>query len=196
MDTYEIHQLIIQGEENDFGIVDRATLQSRLHQDDPLEKIDSNQLSHYHIYSYQHVLEVLRNLSQYQLEILPVLDADNNFLGALQLRDVAYHISQWAIVQEPGAIIVLKVNWKHYSLNEISAVVESNEFRILGSYLNNAPEDENVLVTLKINQVSVPSIVRGFERFGYNVLHVFQGEARQEGKEKQHYDALMRYLEI
>ena len=98
-------------------------------------------------------------------------------------------------IKESGGIIVLEVSSVDYSLAQISQIVESNNARILSSYIMSSPDSTKIEVTLKINQLELSRIIRTFERYDYLVKETFQKDASDNDIQIR-FDSLMNYLNI
>src|SRR5690606_2165511 len=96
-----------------------------------LMKEDSNQkseqLSHEHIFVYeaQHLYDVIHLFHIHQLDVLPVLDEKQRYVGMITIHDLTDHFARITGVDEPGGIIVLEVNNRENSLAHIAQIVES-----------------------------------------------------------------------
>ena len=145
---------------------------------------------------FQHIYELIALANQYQLEILPILDEDNLYVGTVVVNDMMSKFANLLGGQESGAIVVLSMNNRDYSLTEISRLVESNNTKILSSFFAGAQYGmlNEASLTLKLNRSDVSAVVATFERFGYNVTGVF-GSQSIENPDRQRLDMLLRYLE-
>ena len=78
---------------------------------------------------------------------------------------------------------------------QIAQIVESNNARILSSYILSNPDSTKLDVTLKINQLDLTSIIRTFERYDYLVKASFQYGMGDEDLNWR-YDALMNFMKF
>ena len=85
---------------------------------------------------------------------------------------------------------------KDYSLSQIAQIVESNNARILYSYILTIPETSNVEIIIKLNTVDLTSILETFSRYSYNVVHYFNATDDAQRLIDERYDLLMKYLNI
>ena len=101
-----------------------------------------------------------------------------------------------APVQAPGAILVLSMEARDYSLSEISRLIESENAKILGSTISEDSLDPAKLkLTLKINKTDLSHIVATLERFNYKIIARFQ-EPKVFDNSQERIDILMKYLNI
>ena len=143
----------------------------------------------------QHIYYVIRKLSATDLSVIAVLDENENYLGCITLSDLVTKFEELAVINQPGGIIVLNLNKNDYSLAQVAHVVESNNAKILSSYVFERPETGKLELTLKVNQEEVGSIIQSLERYDYEVIAYFQESAHLEDL-KGRYDELMRYINI
>ena len=139
--------------------------------------------------------EVVKLISQDKLTIVPVLDANGNYIGLITLADILKHYSESGIFDDAAGVIVLEVGAKSYSMSEIARYIEDEDARILSFYITPNAENETIDLTIKINQPELSRILASFTRHGYIVKeHYHQSEFIDDLKSR--YDSLMNYLGI
>ncbi|MBS1653304.1 MAG: CBS domain-containing protein [Bacteroidetes bacterium] len=142
-----------------------------------------------------HFLKAVLVMVQNELSLVPVITDSKEMAGVLTYADLLKSTSDFMSLNMPGGIIVLEMEGKDYSFNEISRLVETNDAQItqLNSMID--PETGLLMVTLKINKSEVSDIVATFQRYDYNVKYYF-GEEIYENELKSNYDNLMNYLNL
>ncbi len=148
-----------------------------------------------YINDQDHIYDIIKLLIENQLTIVPVVDADNNYIGMVTEKDLLQFFARSASFTEPGSILVLEVNRRDYSLAEMSRIVEGENAAILSSFVTSNLESVNVDVTLKINKQDLQSIISTFERFDYKVKATFHEDTFMENL-KERYDSFMSYLNV
>jgi CBS domain-containing protein len=144
----------------------------------------------------QHLLDVLPLFIKAGINLLPVVNEEGENEGFISQASVGRAIGEAYALQADGSILVLSVPAIHYSLSEISRLVEANQGKVLSVILDTDPViNQNYLVHLKINQPDLSRIVATLERFEYNVLEVHQ-TLEASSIDKDRFDQLMRYLGI
>ena len=78
---------------------------------------------------------------------------------------------------------------------QIAQIVESDNARILSSYIMSPSDSTKLEITLKINQVELASIIRTFERYDYKIKASYQ-KSRTDDDIQFKYDALINYLNL
>ena len=143
----------------------------------------------------EHVLKAIQVAVENALTVVPIIGEDNVLLGVVTYADLLKYSSTFMSIKEPGGLIVLEMESKDYSFNEISRLVETNDAQI--KQFNTSIDTETGLmeVTIKINKMEVSDIVATFQRHDYNVKYYF-GEEIYENDLRTNYDNLMNYLKI
>ncbi|MCC7233024.1 MAG: CBS domain-containing protein [Bacteroidia bacterium] len=143
----------------------------------------------------QPVFEVVKVMSKHKLTLVPVLDETEHYIGLITLSDVLKHYSESGIFEDANGVIVLEVGAKSYSMSEIAQLIETEDGKIISSYITPNPENETIDITLKINQRELSRILSSFTRHGYIIKeHYHQNEFMDDLKSR--YDSLMNFLGI
>ena len=141
----------------------------------------------------QHMFEAVSLIVQYEVGVLPVVDNDEKYLGVITPRNILEYFSKTISVSNTGSILTLEINIKDYSLSEISRMVESDDAKILASFITSHSDSTKLEVTLKINKTEISRILHTFERFNYTVLAAYnESEYHKDIQDK--YDEFMRFL--
>lgn len=148
-----------------------------------------------YVHEYDHIYEVMRLMAERRLTVIPVLDAENHYLGLISQDDLLKYFANTGAFVEPGCIVVLEIAKRDYSLAEISRIVESENISILSSFITSNPQSEKLDVTLKLNTQNIQNILATFERFNFMVKASFN-ETDYLDTLRERYDALMTYLNV
>lgn len=144
----------------------------------------------------QHLFEVLVLFQKANLSVLPVVDENSHYQGIISLDQVLQVFAGSFAFQSDGGVLVISIESIHYSLSEISRLIESNQAKILGVLVESDPfTHERLLIHLKINQTDLSRIVATLERFDYKVLEVHH-KTEMTSLDKERLDQLMKYLGI
>ncbi|MCF8362244.1 MAG: hypothetical protein K9G70_06430 [Prolixibacteraceae bacterium] len=144
----------------------------------------------------QHIYEVAGLIKELQLTVLPVLDMEDNYCGAISINDLAEKVADLLSVSDPGAIIVLELSPNDYYLSQIAQIVESNDAKILSLYTKNPKESMELDVTIKLNVADISSIVETFARYDYNVKAVYTYDSVMHDMYNERYDMFMKYINL
>ncbi len=159
--------------------------------DEVLDKLDTS-----HAHKDQHIFEVAIVMYKLKISVLPVLDSDHYYLGAITLYDLARRFAHLFSLQEIGGVIVLETNVNDYSLVQISKIVENNGGKVLSLFLDRKSGTSNLDVILKLNTEELSSITQAFMRFGYNIKAVYLDNSMLDDLYNDRYDQLMKYMNI
>lgn len=138
--------------------------------------------------------EVLKTFTQTGLTIVPVIDNNKQLVGIITQQQFLKTLAEIMNVNEEGAVIILEVDKKNFSVGEINRLVETNDAHI--TQLNTLAGNENtLLVNLKINRTEVSDIVATFQRYDYSVKYFF-GEEYYNNQLQENYNHLISYLSV
>jgi len=144
----------------------------------------------------QYFYDVVKIASDYEVQLVAVLGDNNDYLGVITVQDTITTFAQTAAVQAPGAILVLSMEARDYSLSEISRLIESENAKILGSTISEDSLDPaKIKLTLKINKTDLSHVAATLERFNYKIIARFQ-EPKVFDDSQERIDILMKYLNI
>ncbi len=144
----------------------------------------------------QHYYDVIRTCDNNGLSHVAVLDDTEAYLGVIALEEVIQAFAMTSSIKSHGGILVLALKQIDYSLAEISRLIESDNGKVLSSYLTDDPNDSSkVNLTLKVNLEDLTRIQATLERFGYQVVAKFNDTAKVVD-EQERLDILMKYLGI
>ncbi|MER0441610.1 CBS domain-containing protein [Emticicia sp. W12TSBA100-4] len=195
MEENRIGQLVVVDAGKYAGIVSEDIL---MDYDEDMQLSDVMlQFSEITLSDYQHIYESLGLISKYHLQVIGIIDEEENFVGIITASEVYTKFGELLGSQEPGAVLVISIKNRDYSLSEISRLVESDNAKILSSYFtgNTYLSNDSASLTLKINRESITSIVATLERFGYTVEASYAHEPI-ESIEQERYNMLMKYLSV
>lgn len=139
-------------------------------------------------------LDVLEVFAQNQSNILPVLNAENHYIGYYEMQDVMRFFNETPFLKEKGGIIVVEKDILDYSMSQISQIVESSGGKLLGSFISFS-RSKSVQITIKIASGSINEILQTFRRYGYSIISENQEDTYMEGL-KERSDYLDKYLNI
>lgn len=195
MDELRISHMPIVNNEKFLGLISESDILNLNALDEPLGNHRLS-LTRPYVFHSQHFYDVIRLVASQKLTLVPVLDVKENYLGCITLNRIVEEMASISSVQQPGGIIVLEVNDHDYSLSEISRIVESNDAKVLSSYVNSFPESTRLEVTIKVNKIDLSSILQTFNRYNYTILASFSEESKFDELLNDRFESLMNYLNI
>ena len=127
--------------------------------------------------------------------MIPVLNGDESYVGLITQKALIHFYANTYSFKEVGSIVVIKVLKNEYSLSEMTRVMEMEGASILASFISTVPDSNHLLVTLKINQQEISTILAALERYEYDI-HATFAEDEYTSDLKSRYDLLMTYLNV
>ena len=147
--------------------------------------------------AHQHFFDVLHIFHAHDVEVIPVVNDQKEYLGAISLKDAAKVLSKAFSAEMQGGILILSIDYRDYSMAELGRLIETNNARIVSSFVEVDPETPTKLeLTLKINTPDLTRIVATLERFGYKVISRFHKIEETESLESERLESLFKYLEL
>ncbi len=143
-----------------------------------------------------HYYNVLKMAYSLGTRLIAVEDDAGHYMGVVSIENVVEAFADSTFVNTPGAILVLSMDHRDYSLAEISRVIEMDEAKILSSHIMQDQDDPSkVRLTLKINKEEVTHLTTALESKGFPVAESFNKNQMTEN-DQERFDALMKYLKI
>lgn len=140
-------------------------------------------------------LEVLKNFSVNNANLMPVLEEKSNkYLGYLELGDIMSFFNETPFLNENGAILVVEKNFTEYSFSEISQIIESSNNKLLGAFVSKI-ENDVAEITIKTNISGVNDVIQTLRRYGYNILSSHEEDTYTKNLQERS-DYLDKYLNI
>ncbi|MBN1790782.1 MAG: CBS domain-containing protein [Bacteroidales bacterium] len=195
MDIFRISHLPIVNNEDFLGLISDKDIYDSNMAEEPIGNHNLSLFSPF-VTENQHVYEVIELASRLSLTIVPVLDHNNHYKGAVTLNDLIHYFADFTALKEPGAIIVLDMNVLDYSLSQIAQIVESNDAKILSMYISSHSASTRMELTLKINRNDLTSIIQTFTRYNYTIHSTYMDHDDMESLYENRYEMFMKYLSI
>ncbi|MCK4568830.1 MAG: CBS domain-containing protein [Bacteroidales bacterium] len=194
MEEFKVSHIAVVNNRSYLALVSESDLTGSI---DPATPVGNIKLAlpHMMINGHQHIYDVIRMMSEHELTLLPVVDEDENYLGAISLESLTRNMAKMAAINQPGVIIVLEMSQNDYSLSEIAQIIESNDAKILSMYVTAKIDSTNLEVILKINKQDITQIMSTFNRYNY-IIKASYGEDEDPGDLKDRFDSLMNYLNV
>lgn len=192
MNLYRVNHLAIV--KNDFylGVISDKEIMNWNSTDEFIEEHLPN-LASPHVIFNQHLFDIIEVLEKNNLSVVPVLDEDKQYKGVITHRKLLYTIANSAAIQSLGGVIVLQMNNNDYSMTEIANIIESNDIKILSSYVISKKDSTKMELTIKLNKTDISSVIRDLERYEYNVKASYK-EDDPNTDFLERYNQLMRFL--
>jgi CBS domain-containing protein len=194
MEEFKVSHLPVLKFGNFVGVVSESDILDKMDLEKTLDELFQH-LPRPYVISSDHIYQILSRISELKLSVIPILDDNEKYIGCTTVQHLMSLIANTGSIKENGGILVLEMSHSDYSMAQIGQIVESNDAKILSSYIMSSPDSTNIEVTLKINKIELDAIIRTFERYDYIIKASFQKSVYQEDLIYR-YDALMNYLNL
>ncbi|SMG28025.1 CBS domain-containing protein [Sphingobacterium psychroaquaticum] len=194
MSELHTHQLPVVDQHSFLGIIQEEQLLDAIDEDASLASL-SMHFRFLYLYGDQHIYDALQFMTAHHLDILPVLDKDNHYVGILTANSLLPQLNETLGNNEPGAIIVLELGKNDVSFSHIAHLIESENTRIISTAVREIADSTKVEMTIKVNKQNIASLVASLWRFDYTVTATFN-DGNPDTDIKERYDILMNYLNL
>lgn len=145
--------------------------------------------------AHDHFFSAVRTMANQNLSALPVVTSNLEYVGTITRQQLFLHVANALGLQSSGALIVLQLEPRQFSISELSKLVETNDATI--TQLNTAIDEVSGLltITLRLNKEEVSGIISTLQRYDYHVEY-YSGEERYENELRHNYNHLMNFLTI
>lgn len=195
MDVYRVSHIPVVDDSKYLGLVSDKLIYDLDLLEEPIEK-ELDKLDTSHTHKDQHIFEVAMVMYKLKLSVLPVLDSDHYYIGAITLYDLARRFARLFSLQEIGGVIVLEMDVNDYSLVEISKIVESNGVKILSCFMDRKPGARNLDVILKLDKDDLSPVIQAFTRYEYNIKAIYMDNSMLSDLYNDRYDQFMKFMNI
>ncbi|MBK8555303.1 MAG: CBS domain-containing protein [Lewinellaceae bacterium] len=162
---------------------------------EPIGEYDFSLIRRFSVQSREHLFEIIRVMADNRLTVIPVVDQEGNYQGLITQSGILRALAHAAAVAEQGAILVLEMQRRDYSLATITRLVEEEDIKVLSAFVSSTQDSDMIELTLKINQLEISRIVATLERHGYMVREAFAESDHHEALQDR-YDSFMNYLNM
>lgn len=195
MDVFRVSHIPVVDDNKYLGLVsDKLIYDLNLVEESIAGKLDKLDTTHAH--KDQHIFELAIVMYKLKISVLPVLDDDHYYLGAITLYDLARRFANLFSLQELGGVLVLEMNANDYSISQISQIIESNNVKILSFFIDRKPGTNNMDLILKLNTEELSGVVQALMRYDYKVKAVYQDRSMLSDLYKDRYEQFMKFMNI
>jgi len=193
MEDYRVSHLPIVNNLDFLGLISDTDINIMEDQEEAIGSVHLSLLNPY-VHESQHIFEVIELISRLKLTLIPVLNDRKEYIGSITMHDLVQRFAYLTAADQPGAILILNMTYRDYSLSQIARLVEENDARILSLYVSSTPDSTELDVTIKLDVSDLSSIIRSFERYDYNIKASFRDDDMIELMYRERYEEFMRYL--
>ncbi len=195
MEVFKVSHLPVVDDDRLVGLISESDI---LDMNDPEVLIGNYKLDYGNGYVEDNVpiFDILSMASSQNLSVIPVVDAEKHYLGAISVSELILRFAENSSLENQGGIVVLRMGVKDYSLAQVAQIIESNDAKILFSYLTNIPDSAMIELTIKVNTVDLTAIIQTFNRYSYDVIGVYNANNDMDEILDDRFDQLMKFLNL
>jgi acetoin utilization protein AcuB len=195
MDVYRVSHIPVVDDSKYVGLVSDKLIYDLNLMDEPIAK-ERDKLNTTHAHVKQHIFELAIVMYKLKISVLPVLNDDHYYVGAITLYDLARRFANLFSLQEMGGVLVIQTNVNDYSVSQISQIIESNDVKILSFFIDRKPGRSSIDLILKLNTEELSGVVQALMRYDYNVKAIYQDESMLNDLYKDRYEQFMRFMNL
>ncbi|PJJ48709.1 CBS domain-containing protein [Hymenobacter chitinivorans] len=196
LEEFHVGQLPVLDNRLYRGLITEADLLDHDQPDEPLTSVAFG-FADVHVQRDQHFYSIMELAIQNKVQLVPVLDDKQEYLGVVTVGDTLAAFGQLPIAAGQGGILVLSMDERDYSLTQISRYVEENNAKVLSAHVAQDEHDPyKIRLTLKLNTPNMARITATLERFGYVITAQFSGAGEVGENEQERFDGLLKYLSL
>lgn len=192
MEEFKVTEIPVVDKGVYLGMIEEAQVLDRSNLDDAISSYNIHFKKPF-AHENQHIFEIISLIVANEVDVLPVLDSAEKYLGIITITSILKFFSETVSVANQGSIITIELNINDYSLSEIAKIIESDNAKILASFITSHPDSTKLEVTLKINKHEITRILATFERFNY-IITASYNETDYQKDLQNRYDEFMRFL--
>jgi acetoin utilization protein AcuB len=148
-----------------------------------------------YVLKQNHLYDVLKLMVDRNLTSVPVLDEDFVYLGLITQDKMLKFFSDSIALSHPGAVLVIAIHPRDYSLSEISRLIELENAKIISCFISSVQGTEEMELTIKLSRQDIQHIKATLNRFGYQIKSS-AFEEQQNDDLMDRYNMFMKYLNI
>ena len=194
INDFRVTHLPVVADDKYLGLISEEDLLDAKQEKMPIELMQETFITAA-VHDNEHFLNAVNYCNQHDTTVVPVINEENELMGAITSTDLLKALGNFAGTNEIGGIVVLEMERSQFAISEISRIVESNNATILHLNTTVHPQTGMLTVSIHINKKEIASIVATFERYDYDVIYYF-GNENFENEIHTNYRHLMNYLDI
>ncbi|WP_347838099.1 CBS domain-containing protein [uncultured Draconibacterium sp.] len=195
MDVYRVSHIPVVDDTKYLGLVSDKLIYDLNLVEVPISTA-LDKLNTTHAHKDQHIFELAVVMYKLKISVLPVLDVDHYYLGAITLYDLARRFANLFSLQEVGGVVVVEMNVTDYSVAQISQIVESNDVKILSFFIDRKPGANVLDVIIKLDSEELSGVVQALMRYDYNVKAIYQDRSMLNDLYQDRFDQFMKFMNI
>lgn len=191
----ELHtkQLAVVEDGYYLGLIDEDSLLDELNQDLPISTL-KHLFKQIYLFDYQHIYDALQLVASYNIDFIPILNKDHQYLGSLSNHNIFIALNN-ILGEEDAAIIVIELDARDNALSHIARIIETEDSYIYSTALHKMQDSTRYEMTIKLNRTNLSAVISSLRRNEYLVKATFRDHIDQSNIQTR-YKLLMNYLDL
>jgi len=193
--NHKVSELAVVNEQNEFiGLLKEDAL-LHIPTNDTETTVENIELFKVFAKSSQHIYEIFETFASHSLSLIPIVNEENKYIGAITINSLITYISTITGFKQKGAVIIITLQKKDYSLSQICQIIESNNAKIV-SLFSNELTNNSIEVIIKLNIEEISSIMQSFDRYNYHIETLYAQTEVLDVFLQSRIENLMSYLNV
>lgn len=177
------------------GMLHKDDMESQENHNLKLRTIQQSFLD-YKVFDYQHIIDVFTSINSHNIPCIAVVDSNNTFKGIITYTAVSKSIAQLMGSQIPGAIIVIEIEYRDYSLAHIARIIEENNYKLTCSFSRFIDNSSTIELLIRVNSHDIGLLASELNRHGYAIKTYHEGRNSLDELYDSRVHNLLHYLQI
>ncbi|MGX1023308.1 hypothetical protein [Psychroflexus sp. MBR-150] len=140
------------------------------------------------------IFDWLNTMSLYQIQDIPLINLNNEYLGSLNINDIILKFSNTGLNVDRSSVLILSKPSDEFKYSEVFQILEANDAKVYGSYINHTDKNQTEIV-VNIHHQGLNELLQSFRRYGYNIIS-FHREDQHRETLKNNSEYLSKYLTV
>lgn len=147
------------------------------------------------MYDDQHIFDALPLLSAHEIDVIPVINAQHQYVGMVTWLSLVKAINNILDCEQAGSVLVLEMGQRDNALSHIAHIIESADAQVLASFTRQLPDSSRLEITLKIKGQSLSAVVDALLRYDYTVKTTYNNDLDKEDLQSR-FEQLMNFINM
>jgi hypothetical protein len=117
-------------------------------------------------------------------------------LGSITNQSIVENFAKLISIKEEGTYLRLDVEQKNFSATEIANIIEKNDAKLLGLFIDKIDENSKLVVYIKIYTLELSSILQSFDKFNYEVTLLSNKQSEYSELYNERLENFLKFLNI
>lgn len=193
MDEWKVNTLPVVDNDIFVYLLTEKNLSDEINPSLPVSNIQGK---HFCIHEQSHLFDLLHIMSQNELDLLPVVNDSNHYLGFITAKALLKQLAVICDAETPGAIIQMEMHHRDFMLSDLAHIAEQNNAHIMNLFTYPDKKTGKLQILVKVDQEDATYFLRSLERFNYRVIAHYHHDSMTDELIQQRMEELLYYIEM